>query len=418
MGFYGKKYKIDSVDVRAFLALTSAGLFGWERFSSSSAAPGINPSSIDWKAVDWDAVMQLAREQALVGIVASAFDAIGLGFELQEVMDRSRRKDLAKKVYSIEQRNLKMESFIGKLFAGLESKGLHPVLLKGQGVAQSYLNPQRRNPGDIDVLLYGDEYESAKSLLSAKAQKVMGEGAKEKQQQIYLGGFIVELHGSLRILLGKKFDTELDRLYKRLFEEKHFRTAIFPGQTDGQESGHPVKLPDINTDVLYVFCHMLHHFFEGGVGLRQVCDLCRLLYCYRNEIDREWLSAELEKLGFMTEWKAFGALMVDYLGMKPQYVPFLVDEGVDEGAKGAGGISRKWRRKARRIMAYILSTGNMGKNRDLSYKKKYPYIIKKLISLMKIISNFWRLARIFPGNAALVSLKGVREGMTDLADGR
>lgn len=399
MGLYGKRYKVGDVNVRAFLALASAGLWG----------EGGN-GAVPWKDVEWEAVLQLAREQALAGIVASAFDTGDLGFEIQDVVDHSQSKALAKKVYSIEQRNIGMDNFILRLFAELQSNGLHPVLLKGQGVAQSYLNPLRRNPGDVDVLLWSDEYEAAKKLLMPKASKTIADKENEKHTAFVLSGFIVELHGTLCLLLGKKIDAQMDILYEHIFAQKEFRTIEFSGLTDA--SGNQVNLPEINIDVLYVFCHMLQHFFTGGIGLRQVCDLCRMLYTYRDEIDCEWLSAELEKMGLWAEWKSFGALAVDYLGMRPEYVPFLAE---DE-AKG-DGIAAKWHRKARRIMAYILSTGNMGKNRDDSYKKKYPYIIKKLISFFKIISNFWRLVRIFPGNAALVSLKGVREGMTDLADG-
>ncbi len=388
------------MNVRAFLALASAGLWGeWGK------------GTVPWKDVDWEVVLQLAREQALAGIVASAFDTGDLVFEIQDVVDHSQSKALAKKVYSIEQRNIGMNNFIVKLFAELQSNGLHPVLLKGQGVAQSYLNPLRRNPGDVDVLLGADEYEAAKKLLMPKASKTIADKENEKHTAFVLSGFIVELHGTLCLLLGKKIDAQMDILYERIFAQKKFSTIEFSGLADA--SGNQINLPEINIDVLYVFCHMLQHFFTGGIGLRQVCDLCRLLYTYRDEIDCEWLSVELEKMGLWAEWKSFGALAVDYLGMRPEYVPFLAE---DE-AKG-DGIAAKWHRKARRIMAYILSTGNMGKNRDDSYKKKYPYVIKKLISLMKIISNFWRLARIFPGDAALVSLKGVREGMTDLADGQ
>lgn len=392
MGLYGKRYKVDDVNVRAFLALTSAGLWG-------EGGKGTVP----WKDVDWEVVLQLAREQALAGIVASAFEAGALDFEIQDVVDHSQSKALAKKVYSIEQRNIGMNSFIVKLFAELQFNGLHPVLLKGQGVAQSYLNPLRRNPGDVDVLLGAEEYEAAKKLLMPKASKTIADKENEKHTAFVLSGFIVELHGTLCLLLGKKIDAQIDILYECIFAQKKFRTIEFSGLTDA--SGNQVNLPEINIDVLYVFCHMLQHFFTGGIGLRQVCDLCRLLYTYRDEIDCEWLSDELEKMGLWAEWKSFGALAVDYLGMKAEYVPFY-------------DLSSRWHRKARRIMAYILSTGNMGKNRDQSYKKKYPYLVKKLISLTKIISNFWHLARIFPGNAALVSFKGVREGMTDLADGQ
>ena len=87
MGLYGKKYKLNDLTVRAFLALTAAGLWGEGRTGASLGVKESGQNAVDWKEVDWDAVMQLAREQALVGILASAFDtgeggsvAPGLGF--------------------------------------------------------------------------------------------------------------------------------------------------------------------------------------------------------------------------------------------------------------------------------------------------------------------------------------------------
>lgn len=392
MELKGKKYKIDDLNVRAFLTLAAEGLFGGDR--------KVSPSTIDWKAVDWDVVMEIAREQTLLGIVASAIDgersdSSVLGFELQKVLDRAQRKTLAKIIYSIERHNMKMNRFVSKLFGYLMTNELNPVLLKGQGVAQSYSYPQRRNSGDIDILFYGDEYEVAKKILSSKASKVMDEDLEEKHLQMFIGSFIVELHGSLRISLGKKFDAELDRLYERMFADNRLRTVSFDGTQ--------VSLLEINTDVLYVFCHILHHFFSRGTGLRQVCDLCRLLYFYRNEIDRGWLQAELQNLGFLTEWKAFGALAVDYLTMPPDTYPFYERDA-------------KWSRKAKRIMAYILSTGNMGKNRDLTYKKKLPYLLKKTVTVWYIISNALRLGSIFPKDTAMISFKSLAAGFKDLPD--
>lgn len=405
MGLYGKKYKVDSVNVRAFLALTSSGLFVGEGFSSS--VPGIDPSSIDWKAVDWDAVMQLAKEQALVGIVASAFDAGGsagsfLGFELQEVLDRDHRKAFAKKVYSIEQRNQKMDESVAKLFNYLENNGLHPVLLKGQGIARSYANPHRRSPGDIDMLLQGEEYAQAKNLLKEKARKIMDEGLYEKQQQMFIADCIVELHGTMRVTLSKKIDSFLDGVMDRMFSSQDFSSFAFEGSN--------ILTPSPQINAVYVFCHILEHLFHSGIGLRQVCDLCRILHVYRDEIDRGFLETELKRLGLMDEWNAFATLMVNYLGAPAEDIPFFPVH------TSACNNSTKWNRKAKKILSYILSTGNMGKNRDLSYRKKSPYLIKKTVTLWFIISNAVRLGSIFPKDTAMISFKGLASGLKDLAE--
>ncbi|MBO7562384.1 MAG: nucleotidyltransferase family protein [Bacteroidales bacterium] len=393
MGLYGKKYKVDDVSVRAFLALASAGMWG-------------DKQPLDWRSVDWDDVFQLAKEQALVGIVSSAFDPVpsgqDLGFELQEVLSRDQRKALAKKVYSIEQRNLKMNLFIAKLFKMLENHNLHPVLHKGQGLAYDYPNPLRRSPGDVDILLQPDEYAKARDLLLPKASKIIDDGNEGSHASFFFSGNIVELHESLHISLKKSIDQEIDRLLEEMFKQKSFRTLDF--------EAFDINLPAVNYDVVFVFCHILQHLFTGGIGLRQVYDLSRILHVYRDEIDRGFLETELKRLGLMDEWNAFATLMVNYLGAPAEDIPFFPVH------TSACNNSTKWNRKAKKILSYILSTGNMGKNRDLSYRKKSPYLIKKTVTLWFIISNAVRLGSIFPKDTAMISFKGLASGLKDLAE--
>ena len=390
MGQLGKRYRVDDVNVRAFMALTVAGL--WGKVPCGKDVP--------WSEVDWETVLGIAQEQKLAGLVASAFDGCeggGLGYELQDVLDRQQSKAFAKKVYSIEQFNLKMNRFIGDVVRKLESEGLHPVLLKGQGMAQTYRNSLRRNCGDVDLLLPGDEYEAAKEIVVPKASKVWDEIIKERHIALFVSGFLLELHGSLQVFISRRQDAMLEGMMERMFSDGDFRVW--------DNDGTAVNLPSANVDAVYVFCHILQHLFGEGVGLRQVCDLCRLLYFYRDEIDRDLLISRIRGMGFETEWKAFAALMADWLGMPVECIPMY----------DAGG---KYSRKARRILSYILSTGNMGKNRDVSYKKKYPYLIKKLISMRLIFGRAVRLGRIFPMSVFKVSVKGLTAGVGDLTEGR
>ena len=74
-----------------------------------------------------------------------------------------------------------------------------------------------------------------------------------------------------------------------------------------------------------MFTHILQHFYKGGIGLRQICDWCRLLWMYRTELDLAKLEGRLRRAGLMTAWKAFGAFSVEYLGM-------------DAGAAGGGHL--------------------------------------------------------------------------------
>ena len=73
----------------------------------------------------------------------------------------------------------------------------------------------------------------------------------------------------------------------------------------------------------------MHHFTPGaileeGVGLRQVCDWCRLLWTYKDSLNYGLLEQRIKRAGLMSEWKAFGAYAVDYLGMPVEAIPFLL----------------------------------------------------------------------------------------------
>ena len=79
-----------------------------------------------------------------------------------------------------------------------------------------------------------------------------------------------------------------------------------------KNDGADVPLPSPDNDVIIVFTHFLQHFFVGGVGLRQICDWCRLLWTYRDSIDRGLLERRLKEMGIVSEWQAFGAFVVEY----------------------------------------------------------------------------------------------------------
>ena len=143
--------------------------------------------------------------------------------------------------------------------------------------------------------------------------------------------------------------------------------------------------------------------FGGGIGLRQICDWCRLLWTYKESIDAFLLETRLRKAGMLTEWKAFVALALEWLGMPVEEMPLL-------------DVSCKWSRNAARIMAFILETGNFGHNRDNSFRQK-SFLVRSAVSTWRYTCDTLRHLFVFP----LDSLKawgrmvwnGVRGGGRD-----
>jgi len=362
-----------------FIELVKAGL--WANVESTELC---NHGFLE--TVDWDKVYQLAEEQSVIGVVLAGIERSNVK-PLQDLL-----LQWIGEVQIIEQQNLALNEFVAKLNEKLRKAGIYSLLVKGQGVAQCYEKPLWRATGDVDLLLDNDNYEKAKTFLSTISSEVHKENAFDLHFSAIVKGWSLELHGSMRSMLPKKTDEEIDNIQDDAFRNRKKRIW--------KQNEEEISLPCADDDVIFVFTHILKHFFHYGIGLRQVCDWSRLLYTYKDELDLALLESRLNTMGLMTEWKAFGALAVAYLGMPAGAMPFYSSK-------------ESWRRKARRILAFIMETGNFGHNRDTSYYNKYPRIVREIISLGRHTGDSIRHFFIFPLDAIRIWGRMVSCGISD-----
>lgn len=348
----------------AFFSLVRAGL--WEQsFRLPAALP-----------LDIDALYKLAEEQSVTGLVAAGLEHID-----KESLSGQETHLFLEKAMFLEHRNRLMNRFIEVTAKKMLEAGIHFVLLKGQGVAQCYERPLWRASGDVDLLLDAGNYERAKSFLAPVASIVKNEDKKGMHQGMVIGAWIVELHGRLHNCLFKKSDFVIDQVQEDTLNG--CRVRIW------HNGDSEVLLPSADNDSVLIFSHIIQHFFSEGIGLRQICDWCRLLWSFRETIDRPLLEKRICRMGFMSEWKAFAAFAVDFLGMPEDAMPMYDPAG-------------HWHRKARRIKALVLDEGNLG-HRRAGYKK-YPFHIRKTIASWRRISNFFRRFPLFPMDALHASV--------------
>lgn len=275
----------------------------------------------------------------------------------------------------IEQRNKDMNSFVAELIEELRKNDIYTILVKGQGIAQCYEKPLWRSSGDIDLFLSDENYVSAKNLLIPNASVVEVESVASKHFGMTINDWVVELHGRLYSSLSHR----INKVLKEIMEDTFYRGEVRSWQNHSVQ----VFLLGIENDAIYTFTHFLGHYYKGGIGLRQICDWCILLWTYREKINVSKLEKKINDMRLMSEWKAFGAFAVDYLGMPSDAMPFY-------------STDTKWRKKADRICSFILEVGNFGHNRDNSYYSKYPYVVRKAMSFGRRCSDLWRHAKIFP----------------------
>ncbi len=341
----------------AFLALVRAGLWKTE--------VRLSPYGM----IDYKELLRLAEEQSVVGLVTA-----GMDYVQDVIVPQTDRLLFLGKSMQLEQRNVAMNQFIGKLVEKLRKTGINAVLVKGQGIAECYEKPLWRLCGDVDLLLDEDDYNNAKRLLLPLASNVGKEGDYTKHQGMTIDSWTVELHGNLRCGLSRRIDGVLDDIKQEVFCHNNVRKW--------QNNKTEVFLPSVDVDAVYVFVHFLKHFYKGGICLRQMCDWCRLLWSYRNTIDISLLEKRLRKMRLFSEWKAFAALAVEIIGMPEDVMP-LYDQ------------ANKWKRKAQKITQFIVGDDFKNKN-DLSYFLKYPYLIRKTISMKRRLGVLINHISIFP----------------------
>lgn len=344
---------------KAFLALVRAGL--WNQ-----------PTELhQFGRLDYDVILQLAEEQSVVGLVT-----VGLELVTDVKVPQEALLQFIGSTLQVEQQNKELNDFIHKLFKKLRSGGVEAVMVKGQGVGQCYEKPLWRASGDVDLLLDSDNYEKAKEVLLPIAYDIEAEEFWKKHQSMKIMGVEVELHGKMPFGLSKKADEVVDEVI-----ENSLCSHLNVNLSDNSNEKEEVSIPRADEHVILVFTHFLRHFFIEGVGLRQICDWCRMLWTYRDTLNHGLLESRIRKAGLLTEWNAFAALAVNYLGMPMSAMPL---------------YDSKFNAKGERILNRIMKSGNFGHNNDLSYRSKYTGMKYKTVAMWRRFADFVPLVPVFP----------------------
>ena len=121
---------------QAFLALVRSGL--WETEARLS----------QFKDIEYSAILQLAEEQSVVGLVTAGLERV-----VDVKVPQEWVLQFVGETLQIEQQNKEMNSFLCRLTEKMRAADIYALLVKGQGIAQCYERPLWRASGDVDFLL-------------------------------------------------------------------------------------------------------------------------------------------------------------------------------------------------------------------------------------------------------------------------
>ncbi len=301
---------------------------------------------------DWPAILKIAVMQTVSGIV---FDGISrLSSELQPPTTIMRQ--LYQTVIRIEQSHELLNERLTRIIPLLQSEDIYPILLKGQGVAQNYPNPVRRQCGDIDLYIGKKDYKRACEL--AVGRGIVSNDILESHKHFHFDwdGVEIEFHHIVE-KLPDPFKNKRFQYWTQYHLQKNKLNVWNLNNTE-------VLLPSANFDALYIFNHAFHHFISDGIGCRQLCDWVMYLHRFHAQIDRQELMKDLKAFGLLRAWQIFGCIAVHQLGLTKEEFPFYTDK-IRE-------VSQKI------ILKDILLLGNFGRY-DPKWKTRPPgYLSGKL----------------------------------------
>lgn len=214
-------------NIQAFFELLRAGL--WEKEARLS----------QFNNIVYSQVLSLAEEQSVVGLVAAGIEHVtDVKVPKEDVLQ------FVGQALQLEQRNRAMNYFIGVMLDKLHKAGIEAVLIKGQGVAQCYAKPEWRSAGDVDLLLNEENYEKGKAFLNGISKTDPKQYSFNKEFITTIGGWCLELHGSLKCGQSAAINKEIDAIQKEICDNHHVR---YWGV-----DGNKIPLPEENEDVMVI----------------------------------------------------------------------------------------------------------------------------------------------------------------------
>ena len=288
--------------------------------------------------IDWRQLYTFASRQALLGFCFDGIERLTKEFseELKQIpMERDLLMPWMGAAQQIRRQYVKVNAVAGKLYSKFREDGLRCCILKGQGNALMYPNPYSRTPGDIDVWVHASREDITDY---AKTHFEIGDDIRFHHLETSFDGVPVELHFFPGIMNNPIYNARLQKWFKRNADLQCSNVVSLP---DGIGE---IAIPTTAFNVVYQLTHLYHHFFDEGIGMRQIIDY----YVVNNDellVIRDTLQRELKYLGL---WKFAGAVMYvlhEALGISEEKMIVLMDE-----------------KRGKLLLAEILNGGNFGKH--------------------------------------------------------
>lgn len=324
----------------------------------------LNPNSPapDFDGLDWEELYSFAKKQTIAGVLFPGVKRLKQG-----------GCKIPKKVWlnwymleeRIEKRNAELNKVCIEISKEFAEKGFSSCILKGQGNAQMYPNPESRMPGDIDIWLDGD----IRRIVKLARQKAPT--AKACYHHVDFGkynGVEIEIHYRPAYINNLVCNRRLQRWFREMSYEQMSHKITLNNSLD------EISVPTIAFNRIFQMAHISNHIINEGIGLRQLLDYYYLLKQGFSEEDRNQDELLLRRFGLYHVASAVMYILHELFGLQQEQLLVPFDE-----------------RRGKFLLEEIMRAGNFGMY-DKRLDGNHSGIAKNISRLKRDV----RFVRYFP----------------------
>lgn len=325
-------------------------------------------TSVDWEDAqgfrdeDWSSLFAMADMHNVLPMIFEAFYCCPAAAQADPALMAACRNKVRN---TVVMQAMRTEEAL-RLLSFLESRDLHPLVVKGIVCRNLYPKPDLRISGDEDIWIPWEEYGRCHQAMLEFGMEPVDptQDIKKADEVPYVkkgSPLYVELHKSLFPVESKAYG-DLNSFFAHARERavRVQKTGIADiRRAESIQASAPADVDTIATlgftdHLFYLICHAFKHFLHSGFGLRQVCDIVLFANAYGKAIDWVYVAKCCREIRAEKFAVSIFRIGEKYLTFSPYAACFPeawrtmdVDESLmlldllDAGVFGDGSMSRK-----------------------------------------------------------------------------
>lgn len=309
----------------------------------------------DLTDMDWGGLYQFSQEQAIVSIVLAGIDRLSKSRKV--AIPQDLLFEWIGQANMIERQNKLVNKRVKELTAYLKEQGQESCILKGQGNALMYPNPEIRTPGDIDVWIKGTK----KEVVEFVHQRFHDMNVQYHHISYPVFDDVeVEVHYYPSFCYNKWHNYRLQQ-YFRENSEAQFKNVC--------DDGYAVPTNAFN--LVFQLSHTMRHFFTQGIGLRHAIDYYYLLQQDITDNEKQEAVNVIKRCGMYKFFCAVLWIEKEILGL---------EKNTD--------IAKVNEKSGRLVLREMLKGGNFGHRYGQHHRNTIIAYSKQMVYRLRFMSEF------------------------------